>query len=426
MDPSSSPTNSLSRYLVPGNRDFRLYWIGQSISGLGNQFQSIAGVWLVLTLTGDPLALGVVLALASIPQAVFSLFSGALIDRYSPRTVMLLADLLRLLLSAFLAASIFSASLEIWMLFVYAFVLGAISGIFEPASSSILPRLLPETELKKGNLLVQGSTQVIGILGPLLAAGLIAVFTDAVRGVAILIALNSITFLVSLITLSSMQTGGETKSPGAELNFEAVMRSTRQGISYVYHSPSLYFMFLIIALASFSFGGPVMVGIPFLAEIRFAQGVAAYGLILAGFAAGNLLGMILSNRLPPRDKKDARVLFTGIFIAFGIGLAALAWISTTWLAALDLFVMGILNGYISILLLTGLQRNTPQEMLGRVMSVVIFANMALMPFSQAIAGAVLRWSVEILFLGASALMIGAAFYINTSIEKVKIGDQLLE
>jgi hypothetical protein len=64
-------------------------------------------------------------------------------------------------------------------------------------------------------------------------------------------------------------------------------------------------------------------------------------------------------------------------------------------------------------------------MLGRVMNIVMFATMALMPFSEALAGALLRWNVEILFIGASVLMIRAAIYIYSSRDRYQIGDQLL-
>jgi hypothetical protein len=255
--------------------------------------------------------------------------------------------------------------------------------------------------------------------------GIIAAVPDEYLGIAILIALDSITFIASIITLLLMHTAGEVIAPEGKINFSGVMSSTREGFSYVSNTPSLYFLFLIVAMAGFAFAGPVMVGIPYLAETRFPEGVTAYGIILSGYAAGNLLGIILSTRLPAPGKKSIHILLTMIFIAFGIGLAALAWVSTAWLAAFDLFIMGLLNGYILILVLTGLQRNTPQEILGRVMSIAIFANLALLPFSQAIAGAVLRWNIEILFLGASALLIGAAIYIRFFGDKYEIGDYLL-
>src|SRR5690349_12235851 len=84
-------------------RNFRLLWIGQSTSLLGDQFYLIALPWLVLKLTGDPLTLGTVLALAGIPRALFMLVGGAFTDRFSPRTIMLLSDLLRMVLSMLLA-----------------------------------------------------------------------------------------------------------------------------------------------------------------------------------------------------------------------------------------------------------------------------------------------------------------------------------
>src|SRR5690349_5634334 len=89
---------------VISNRNFRLLWLGQGASLLGDQFYLIAAPWLVLKLTNDPLALGAVLALAGIPRAVFMLAGGAITDRYSPRAIMLVSDILRLGLTAGMAA----------------------------------------------------------------------------------------------------------------------------------------------------------------------------------------------------------------------------------------------------------------------------------------------------------------------------------
>src|SRR5215213_3699159 len=84
-------------------RNFRLLWIGEGISLLGDQFYMIALPWLVLQLTGSALALGTVMALASIPRALFMLIGGALVDRFSPRNVMFLSNLVRMILVALLA-----------------------------------------------------------------------------------------------------------------------------------------------------------------------------------------------------------------------------------------------------------------------------------------------------------------------------------
>src|ERR1051326_3321208 len=84
-------------------RNFQLLWIGEGISLLGDQFYLIALPWLVLQLTGSALALGTVLALASIPRAVFMLIGGAFVDRYSPRLIMLASNFARFVLVALMA-----------------------------------------------------------------------------------------------------------------------------------------------------------------------------------------------------------------------------------------------------------------------------------------------------------------------------------
>ncbi len=150
---------------------------------------------------------------------------------------------------------------------------------------------------------------------------------------------------------------------------------------------------------------------PYLASTRFVEGAAAYGLILSGSAGGNLLGVILSGALPKLKAKAINILMFALFLTFGLGIGALAWISVTWLAVADLFILGILNGYLGILLITSLQQNAPKEMLGRLMSMVVLAGIILMPLSQAVSGAVLHWNASVLFLSAGSLLLLCALYL---------------
>jgi len=97
--PANNPASSANPMKrVMALRDFRLLFAGASTSLLGDQFALIATPWLVLQLTGDPLALGIVLALEGIPRAAFMLIGGAITDRFSPRLIMLASDVLRLIL----------------------------------------------------------------------------------------------------------------------------------------------------------------------------------------------------------------------------------------------------------------------------------------------------------------------------------------
>jgi MFS family permease len=404
-------TNSNPMKRVFGIRDFFLLFAGQTTSLLGDQFYTIAIAWLVLKITGDPLALGLVIALATIPGAIFTLIGGAITDRVSPRRVMLLADIIRLILTAVMALQIFSGALPVWMLYLYSLVFGIVGGVFAPASMSMVPTLVSSEDLQAGNSVMQGSMQLIKFVGPAAAGALVAAFPLHNLGVGLAIALDALTFIASVITLWMMQAGRNGSASSRMAPKASVWVSIKEGLAYMLKDPAMRIMFLLIAVANFAFGGPVVVGIPFLANTRFPEGAAAYGLIISGYAGGNLLGIILSGSLPKMKQQLLKVFLVVMFLLFAAGTGGLAWVAQTWLAFAVMLLMGILNGYLSILLVTGLQRNTPREMLGRIMSMVLLANLVFMPLSQTIAGAVLRWNVPVLFVGAGLLMAMCAIYL---------------
>ena len=391
-------------------RDFLLLWIGQSTSLLGDQFHFIALSWLVLKMTGDPLALGVVMAVGGIPRAIFTVIGGAITDRISPRQVMLISDIIRLFISALLAVQVLTGTLQVWMIYVYSLVSGVVSGAFAPASMSITPRLVPSEDLQAGNSLMQGSMQLISFVGPAAAGAMIAVFPDVKVGVSLAMAFDACTFIVSVVTLWMMKVGGEVIA-ARKTGSVNMFGSIRDGIAFMFKDPALRAMFILIAVANFAFGGPVIVGVPYLSNTRFVEGAAAFGLIMSGYAGGNFLGILLSGMLPKLSQKLMKVFMVVMFAGFGVGLGALAWINITGAAMADMFILGVLNGYLSILLITGLQRSTPKEMLGRIMSMVLLANLGLMPLSQAIAGAMLRWDIPVLFLAAGGMLLACAVYL---------------
>ena len=127
-------------------RNFRLLWIGQGISVLGDQFYMIALPWLVLQLTGDALAVGTVLALVAFPRALFMLVGGALIDRFSPRNVMLASDALRLVLVTVLTLLILAGVFRCGCSMALPFSSGW-QRVFYPAQPALIPQLLEEDEL---------------------------------------------------------------------------------------------------------------------------------------------------------------------------------------------------------------------------------------------------------------------------------------
>ncbi len=151
MTTNHQPKEQNSMRAVLSIRDFRLLFAGVSTSLLGDQFALIATPWLVLQLTGDPLALGLVLALEGIPRALFMLYGGAITDRFSPRIVMLASDIVRFVLAALMTLVVFTGTVQMWMLYAFGLGFGLVAGFAVPAGNSIVPLLVKEKDLQAGN-----------------------------------------------------------------------------------------------------------------------------------------------------------------------------------------------------------------------------------------------------------------------------------
>ncbi len=409
-------------------RNFRLLWIGQGLSLIGDQFTMIALPWLVLLMTGDPLALGFVLALMGIPRALFMLVGGALTDRFSQRSIMLASDILRLVLISLLTLVVLSGHVDIWMLYAFALAFGTVSGFFLPASNSMVPRIVNKEELMVGNSIIQGTSQLSVFIGPLLAGGLLALFSTSsatasgtsapvMFGISLAFGVDAFTFLVSVLTLWMMKV---SKPQAAAAGTGNILSSIKDGIAFVAKTRSILVMFAIIAMLNLLFSGPVLVGLPFIANGRMPEGAAAYGMLLAAFAIGNLGGILGSSAIKIKPD-NLGPMFVAIIGAFGLGMAAIGFIYSVWIGSAILFLLGIMNGYVSIVLITQLQKRTPPDMLGRLMSLVMFAGVGLVPISQALSGALLKISIEGVFVGSGILILAIAVMAALSKEVRNIG-----
>ena len=395
------------------NRDYRYLWLGQSVSHLGDQFHLIALPWLVLAVTGDPLQLGLVLAAAGVPRALLMLVGGAIADRVSPRLLMLVSDVVRLAITGALVAVILTGTIRLWMVYALAISFGVVGGFFLPAAEATLPRLLREDQLAAGNSLMMIADQAAQFIGPALAGTVIALLGGAVSGtagamtgIAAAFAVDGLTFGIGAVTLWLMRPLAGFGSPHHPLRDVAI------GLRFVWGNLTIRVMVIVIALANFLLTGPLMVGLPVLAATRLAEGAAAFGMILSAYALGNLAGMGLAGVKPP----SARVmgwLGVGIFPFLAVIYGALGVVDSTWVAVALMVVGGVGNGYLSITIITQLQRMTPKKLLGRVMSLLMLSMYGLGPLSQVIAGSVLHYSLPGLFAGAAAgLMIPAVLALR--------------
>ena len=395
---SGRPVRSLLKV-----RDFRLLWIGECISLIGDQFFLIALPWLVLQLTSSAFVLGMILAIAGIPRAVFMLVGGALIDRFSPRTLMILSNFIRFLLVALTSALILTGQLEIWMLYIFAFIFGLADAFFYPAQFAILPQLAKKEQRQAANSFIQGTTQMTMFVGPVIAGTMIAFLSkdsSDMIGIGYAFAIDAATFLASIIALLMMS----IRKPRAEKG-ENMLSAIRQGIAHLWSDVPLRTVFFIIAAAHFLVIGPVIIGIPVLANTRFPEGVAAFGIIMSTYGGGSILGIVMAGVLPkPRPQYFGSIL-AGTLGVSGIGLIMLAFVPITLTAALTTCMMGVADGYMVILGITWIQNRTPEKMMGRMMSLLMLASVGTAPMSFALSGVLIEWNEVALFAGAGIILL---------------------
>ena len=400
----------MSDFAKPFRRpDFRRLFAGTTTSQLGDQFALVATPWLVMHLTGDPLALGLVLALEGAPRALFMLVGGAVSDRLSPRLVLLVADLIRMGLAALLAAVVLTGAVEMWMVYGFALGFGLVAGFAIPAGNAMVPGLVSETELEAGNASVMGGGQIMGFAGPFAAGVLVGHYSEALAGVGLAFAVDAATFAVSAWMLWRIRSRAAALQPAPG----GIGAEVAAGLRLVWSSPEMRLTFLIIAAVNFLFVGPIMVGIPVLADTRLPEGAVAFGLLMSGFAGGNLAGYVAAGALPRPGPGALRRILVTLLAGFALVLAVMGATAATWVDVALLAALGIGNGYVTIVLVSALQARTPRDMLGRVMGLMMFSSFGLVPVSEALSGALGRWDVSVLFLTAAALTALVALWAAT-------------
>ena len=431
MSPISQPTTHeaakpSARDLLR-NRDFRLLWIGEAISLLGDQFYMIALPWLVLQLTGDAFAMGTVMALGGIPRATFMLLGGALTDRFTPRLIMLASNLIRFALVVLLAILVLSNAITLWMLYALALVFGLADAFFFPAQSTMVPRLVDKKQLQPANAIMQGTAQISLFAGPVLAGVLIALLGSGessdgtvadTAGIGLAFAVDALTFIASALTLAFMRDRKPDMSAdsgdASGDDSSGMWQSIQEGLRHVWQDRPVRLVFMLVGVGNFLINGPIAVGIPVLADTRLAEGAAAFGILMSMFGGGFLLGLILAGTLPQPSPDRLGTVLGVVWSMLGVGVALLGLATSTPVAAAITLVMSIANGYVSILFMTWLQQRTPDAMLGRVMSVFMFMTSGLFPIAVAISGAVINQNISLLFVGGGLAMTGIVLWTTFS------------
>jgi MFS family permease len=405
----SDPT--AARAALMRDPNFRWLMLGSIVSALGDQFTMIALPWLVLKMTGDPLALGLVVALMGVPRAVFILFGGALVDRHSPMRVLMLTKHANTVLLGALAALVLTGSATLPLVGALALALGLASAFSIPSGTSLMPQVVAPGQLPLANGMLMSIRQVTMLAGPLLAGLLFALAGDGssgmadARGLGLAFAFDCISFAASAWTLSKVAVLSAVPQPAV---VQPILRAVGAGLAMVWNDRTLRTCFIYWGVCSCVVGGIMQVAMPVLASSRL-HGAASLGIMMGAYGAGTLAGMALTGimgNLRFGNLGATLLLIDGIV---GAALLPLGHISATWQGAVLNLAVGVLAGFMQVAVFTWVQQRVPREMLGRTMAIFMFIFMGLAPLASALAGWVMRYvALTTLFTGAGLFLVGAA------------------
>lgn len=418
-------------------KDSNFRWMtgGAFLSMLGDQFTLIALPWLVLQMTGDTLVLGTVLALISIPRALFILIGGALVDRHSPKRVLMVSKYVNLVLLATLAGLVLAGMLTLWMVYALSLGIGLATAFSIPAGTAMMPHVVARSQLQAANGVNLGLRQLTMFLGPLAAGLLIALFGDAAAsgtasgaeqaranatGIGLAFALDALSFAVSAWTLSKVQ-AHPSMLASASAAPQPVWTSVLQGLAHFWRDHELRTCFLYWSAVALFIMGPIHIAIPVLASSTPQLGAAAFGTIVGAHGAGTLLGMVLSGMLPRMRIGSLGMTILVFDAIIGALFIPMGLITAVWQGAALMLAIGLLGGFMQVSVFTWIQQRVPPTLLGRAMSLFMFIFMGLAPISAAVTGWVMK-SITLIQLfaasGGTLVLLTALALVLTPMRRV--------
>jgi MFS family permease len=384
-------------------RDFRLLWIGQTISSFGDGIFTIALALTALNLGKGATGLSLVIIARSIPSVGLLVIGGAMSDRIPRRVAMLGSDFVRGAAVGIVALLLAANALRLWELILMSVVFGTADALFGPASMAFVPELVDEKQLIQANSLSQLSSQITqALIGPA-AGGLIVAFI----GYSWSMGIDAISFFLSAFCLVLIRTRSKVRSTN-----ESVFADVKEGFNFIRRRGWLLATLIAGSLANFFAWFPLAVLLPLFVRTNLHGSAQSLGLILAaGGATGIIATLVVARTGSPRR------YMTVMWTAYTIGCLAIVGMAL----ARNLWVLGMLSAtevglflYGDILYVSMMQKLIPKEVLGRVFSVALALSLGLGPLSFLLAGVMataigIRWTMFIGGLIAACIDIWVLF-----------------
>jgi MFS family permease len=376
-------------------RNYRLYFFGQAVSLCGTWMQTIGQTWLVLQITHSGTQLGLIAAAQFLPMLFFAPFGGVVADRFNKRKILYFTQTASAILALVLGILVATATVQLWMVYVLAALLGCINTIDNPTRQTFIFEMVGKESLQNAVSLNSTQVNLARVIGPAIGGGIIAGL-----GLAPCFFINAVSFISVLIALFMMTAEELSPAPISEHK----KGQLREGFRYIKSNKTLretLLMMAIIGTLTYEFS----VSLPLLAQFTFHGNAGTYAALTVAMGLGSMAGGLYA---ASRKHIKSGMLVNAAWL-FGATTLLLA-IAPSFILALAALV---LVGFFSISFLstgnTTLQLESEPSMRGRVMSLWTMAFLGSTPIGGPIIGFVgqhagPRWG---LVIGGVAALVAA-------------------
>ena len=363
--PSNKPPNYLWRFVG-----------AQGIACFFYECYLISLPWIIYSITQDPSDLMFIIGMAHLPRTLFLLFSGGLIDRFSPLTTLRIAYSCRLLAILGLMA-LFSMSLVTREIFyAVVIIIGLCEVLIIPSQNAIIPKIVSEEKLVSANIKINTAVQLGYVLGPIFTAIAFSATYDstsiAQTDISYLYLIISVGYAVSLLGITQI------KAPFSKDNLAVnYYQQFKQSMQFIINNRNVRMLLLLGLAFNWFVISPITIALPLMVkQMNIAE--YFYGLLTSTFCIGFILGALITPKIKPYfEQVNMAICFWSVLLcALFISMLTLPSISLYFAGML---AMGVIYGIFNIIITSWLQRFTPQQYMGQVMSVLTFTAIGTIP-----------------------------------------------
>ncbi len=393
-EPAAAPV-SYSQ-LVRGNRNFRMLWLGQIVSLLGDWFNLVASAALIAQLSGSAVAVGTLFVIRMLAPFLVSPLAGVVADRYDRRRVLIWTDLARA--AVVLGFLLVREPEHVWFLYALTALQLGVSGFFYPARTAILPSIVPPEGIGTANALNATTWSVMLALGAALGGLVSGTF-----GIYPAFVVDSATFLLSAFFVARIAAGGGEEP---EAQHGSTFQLYREGLAYLArHRPVLVISLHKAMVALFVSAGFQVVQVK-IAEDVFPIGEAggiSLGLMFAVAGVGTGVGPIAARHFTGDRYRPLAVAIGAGYLLCSIGLFVTAPLASFGWVLFGTFLRGTGGGIVWVLSTQLLLQLTPKHVMGRVFG----TEFAVFTLWGAVGALVTGWIVDTpLYLTGTTLLMG--------------------